>query len=422
MKFENKINKIKSVNKYLLLLLVIAVFCTCSRYDLDDPAPISIPTFKTLVGGTGYDIATDVIELDDSYLIVGASGPRCDIVDAYALKIDKQNGEIIASNRYGDFNQGVEENLQSVVQHPSGKLFATGFTVQQDPDCTYGIHTDASFFMVELNEDLSLIKTKTRVSGDGEGWDAALSIETFEDTLYVVGQYWGIQAFMPFDDTLGFASNGFGLSAMAWPQSVGGLLDVIINNQKKAVFVGQTSDFNFKPLDIYFGIKELSSYNYLIDTFYRYPDREIAEGVAVVQIDDGTYRVAVRAYNRTADGERTDGQIVLLKLDTDGMNPQFIPIPIGELDEVNHMIKVEDGLVMAGTFSDDDLAGDFGIIKLGFDGTIIWKRNFDINQDAAKSIIKTRDEGFMVVGLSRNSDGINTMVIYKTDKEGLIQE
>jgi hypothetical protein len=421
----------KILKSIIFFLLIFSTIISCSRYELDDPAPVNISTFSTIIGGTGYDIAHDAIELDDSYLIVGKVGPKCDIVDGYIVKIDKETGAVKESNRFGNVNLGFEETFFSVVRASSDLIYTAGFSNEQDDTCSYGYGADVNLF--SINKDLVKISNDT-ITGDENSeytWDAINHLFIDDDKLYGTGQYNGLLAFYSINTATGTVE--VDTTRLTGGAKYGGIMNGIIDKHERAVLVGQSggsgTDLNL-PLNTYFGMKDFNAPNLIVDTFYVCPFREISEGRAIVQLKDNTYRIAVKAYdfdpNQTSlVGNVKEGLIVLLKLDANGMNPEFIPIPIGTNDIVNDMVKVEDGLVIVGALNVDPAKkSDIGLIKIDFEGNLIWHRSFDLNDEIAFSLIQTEDEGFLIVGRTKvaNFDNLNTILIYKTDKEGLIEK
>jgi hypothetical protein len=164
---------------------------------------------------------------------------------------------------------------------------------------------------------------------------------------------------------------------------------------------------------------------------YKYPGSDFSEGTSVVQLSDGSYCVAVYAYkNKETNNDLENGQILLLKLDSKGENHHFIPVNIDSLydnSRVSKMILVKDGeeerLIITGHIQvTSDGKNDFLLMKVKPDGEVIWDRRFDhADKDLARSVIQTKDEGFLIVGKAEWNNGGTTSIIYKTDKEGLIE-
>ncbi|NNC95860.1 MAG: hypothetical protein HKN92_09885 [Chitinophagales bacterium] len=93
-------------------------------------------------------------------------------------------------------------------------------------------------------------------------------------------------------------------------------------------------------------------------------------------------------------------------------------------EAANEIIEIEDGFVLAGyTYSTPSGNADFLLLKLDFNGNILWQRSYGWEfHDFAESVIQTHDGGFIVVG-SREVDisGETDVLLIKADSAGNIQ-
>lgn len=107
-----------------------------------------------------------------------------------------------------------------------------------------------------------------------------------------------------------------------------------------------------------------------------------------------------------------------------------------QADEARGIVKTNDGnyLIIGDTRSEDtDVsfnkgAADFWVIKISPNGNLIWEKTFGGSSfDAARSVSKTQDGGFIICGSSRsanidlnNNNGQNDAWVIKIDNNGYI--
>lgn len=84
-----------------------------------------------------------------------------------------------------------------------------------------------------------------------------------------------------------------------------------------------------------------------------------------------------------------------------------------EIDEARGVVKTSDGYVLVGDTRSNDKnvsanngGADLWIIKIDDQGNLLWDKNYGGSSfDVARSINKTSDNGFIITGSSRSSDG-----------------
>lgn len=108
-----------------------------------------------------------------------------------------------------------------------------------------------------------------------------------------------------------------------------------------------------------------------------------------------------------------------------------------EIDEARAIIPSNDGsfIIVGDTRSSDtdvssnNGAADLWMLKISSEGTLIWEKSFGgTSFDVARSITKTQDNGFLIAGSSRSSDGDvttnqgqNDAWILKVDANGALE-
>jgi gliding motility-associated-like protein len=102
----------------------------------------------------------------------------------------------------------------------------------------------------------------------------------------------------------------------------------------------------------------------------------------------------------------------------------------GSWDELNGLLALPDGIIAAGSSRSgtSDLSWNFLIVKLDFDGNVLWQRRYGGNEDDRLwNIIPTADGGFLAGGSSfsgasgdktKPSQGDRDVWILKLDKQG----
>jgi len=95
------------------LLLGLLLFA-CQKFDLSEFEKLT--TYQRILGGNGWEIALDMVELDQGYLFAGTSGAKADINDAFLTLLDKERGFTTKKITEGNKNQNFSENFWKIIK------------------------------------------------------------------------------------------------------------------------------------------------------------------------------------------------------------------------------------------------------------------------------------------------------------------
>jgi len=138
----------------------------------------------------------------------------------------------------------------------------------------------------------------------------------------------------------------------------------------------------------------------------------------VIQTSDGGYAVAGWSQSFGAG----NGDFMILRLASDGSLIWARTIGGGSADWAYSIVQTTDGgYAVAGlTYSYGGGNGDFFIIKLASDGSLTWARTFGgTGADAAYSMVQTADGGYAVAGATASyGAGNNDCLVLKLNPDG----
>ncbi len=411
------------------------IFSVCATFEPEEFIPFA--TFENTLGGGGSDIGYDVVELDQGYLIVGAAGPECDIMDGVAVLLDKTTGQTIQFNSFGLSGEGNEDNLFDVEKISDNEFLAVGFSapkaeivpydssicrVYQPDYMPYDVNgdtlypnPDGNIFFAAFDSTLSLLETYFIESSHPESkWDAAYSLSIREDKIYIAGAWHAYNGLLELDENFAIQDS------IVLESIVGEYRDVDINRADGVItivgFVRCIPPGVNCPENV---IKMLhftkQDGNNLIRRNYD-PPAGIKEtlGESINYAEDGGYLMV---------GSATDSQdqehILMTKITEDGTE-----LWTRVLDKKGRALDVngiDGGYVLTGYIEDD-----LFIMKIDLNGEEIWTEQYDYrglgNKQEGRSIIITDDGGFLIVGKSSNSDNTSsTIYVVKTDAHGKVQ-
>ena len=323
-------------------------------------------------GGTDWDKANDILMLDDAYLIIG--GTRSDDGDVsfnhgqgdiWLLKISK-TGELLWEKTYGGSSG---EHVGRIFPTDDGNYYIIGVSGSSDGDISNDPYPDSG--------DLWLLKI-----------DPAGNI-IWEEI---------------------FGGSGWEMLPTGIPTSDGGLVTLILSSSGD----GDVSK-HYGLWDAWM-IKVNSDGEKQWDFTLGSPGQEF--GQAIIQTSDGGFLVGISAHNFeggniTCTPHSIDYmEAVLVKLDTN-LNIEWNRCYGGSMsDGVTSLVELEDGYIFGGyaNSNDGDVSGNHGsadhwIVKIDFDGNIIWQKCLGGTGTEGYTRIYNVDDNFIVTGTTSSYNG-----------------
>lgn len=406
----------KTIRFFILL-------CICLPYSCNVFDPVEqefFTTYITTVAGNGYDIAFDIIEVEDGYVLAGATGPQCDIVDAFMAKVDKSNGAIINLKRYGESNQGVEENFFSMVKVNSG-FMAVGFSLKRLPPRAIDTffcreeNKDGKIFLASLDEELNPLSIDYLEMNDSL-WDSGLDIIEDQQGNILIAGSWS--------------------KKIAVIQMTGGTPRVISSNtaegdghkllQHSSGRLFLAGGLKIDPpgdqfKNIFWAEVDLENGFLVNEKQYFAPSSVDSQAVVGAIVETADRNLLLAGYiQEDFSGAR---KIFLLKTDLEGNQLRYDIVSLGINDAVNDIIAVEGGFVIAGATKPEGStrSSDALIAMIDESGNVFWQASHDLRggSDEAWKVIPTSDGGYLLSGQTFNrTNGIRSTMLIKTDGEG----
>ncbi len=391
--------------KYSQFIIAIGVLVSsCSSDDSGTPilttdTPASIENTSTF-GGTKNESAQSVVSTTDGgYVVLGyAQSSDGDIIDKqndsydfWVLKFDAQN-QLQWSKTFGGSG---DDRGNKIIQTVDGGFAILGFASSSDDDVSTNaglrdywlskldasgnLTWQKSFGYSGLDEGISMVQTSDAgyllvgvldvTASGGEGNSRSQSIQ------HAGGDYWAIK----------LTSNG----DQEWSKYYGGFFtdtpyDVIQTQDNGFIIVGTSDSVD---VDISNNKGSYDCWVTKIDVVGNiewektYGGTEIDEARSIVTSGDGNFMIAGETRSRDVDVSQNNG------------------------------------------------AADVWMLKISPLGELIWERTYGgTGFDVSRSIQKTQDNGFLISGSSRSSDGDvsdnngqNDAWVLKTDANGDLQ-
>lgn len=406
-----------------LMVFLIVFLAGCDAFEPEVSTPYA--TFITTVAGNGYDIAFDLIEQDDAYVLAGATGPQCDIIDAYVAQVDKENGGILNLRTLGESNQGVEENFFSLALI-QGRFSGVGFSTRRNPPdspnatfCTEP-DDDGKLFLASLDEDFNELGSQY-LEGDATKWDAGFDIQSDADGNFLIAGAWS--------DNIAFLQiNGANVNVIRSEKEKGNGNDLLQHSSGRLFMSGAFKDEMGNPdfSNIYWAEVDVNNNRFKNERRFYPPDKakdSISAVEAIVETADGNLLLGGYFLKNYVETPRT---IFIFKTDLEGNQLYFKIVPIGINDSLHDMIPFEDGFVIVGSSRQEESTtrSDALIAKIDENGTVLWRELHDLrgNSEEAWTVIRTSDGGFLLGGQTYNqNNGIRTTLLIKTDAEGKVE-
>jgi len=388
--------------KYKILALVF-IFISCSKNDDNN---VKAKDFQPMVafvktyGGSKNESAKSVIKTQDGgYAIFGyvqstdgdVLNKTDDSFDYWLLKFNTNN-TLQWQNIYGgsDFDRG-----SHIIQTNDGGYAIFGSSQSSDGDATEN-NGFIDFWILKLNASGAI------------SWEKSFGFSGAED---------GISLIQTND-------NGFLLTGVLDVTASGGL-----GNSKSSAIKHAGGDYWAIKLNAS-GDKEWSKFygGTFTDTPYD-----------VIQTNDNGYIIVGSSDSEDVDISNNKGSYDFWIIKISGTGTLLWEKSFGgsEIDEARSITASNDGnYIIVGDTRSNDLdisknngAADLWIIKISPSGSLIWEKTFGgTSFDVPRSISKTQDNGFLISGNSRSSDGDisnnngqNDAWVLKTDANANLQ-
>ena len=369
----------KSTYYMLIVCFIASFFINCSK-DTNattvQKSGIAIDYVKTLGGSKNESAQAVTKTTDGGYAILGYTQSRDGDVtnksnesyDYWVIKYDATN-QLQWQKTYGgsDDDRGAD-----LVQTSDGGYAVIGKSKSNDLDVSENAGFD-DFWITKLTENGAISWEKTYGFA---GSDTPNSIIQTKDNGYLLTGVLDVSA-----------SNGQGDRHSTVQRHAGGDYWVIKLNAN--------------------GVREWSNYygGSFTDTAYD-----------AIQTEDDGYIIVGSSDSDDVDILNTNGGYDFWVIKTSNTGALVWEKSFGgsEIDEARAISLISDGnyLIVGDTRSNDldvsltNGAADLWLIKISPEGTLLWEKTIGgTNFDVGRSISKTQDNGFLIAGSSRSSDG-----------------
>jgi hypothetical protein len=395
-----------SLNNYSSLLyctFTITIFLSCSKKDDPlDSSDFSPETESiTTLGGTKNESAKSVIKTQDGgYAIVGytqsmdgdVEGKSNESFDYWFLKFNASK-ELEWQKTYGG---SADDRANSVIQTNDGGYAVVGKSKSGDGDVLENAgYDDFWITKLDINGSVSWVQ-----SFGYSGSDVPYSIIQTNDQGYLLSGVLDVSA-----------SNGQG--------------DRLTNIQGRHA----GGDYWIIKLSSS-GVKEWSNYygGTFTDTAY-----------SAIQTNDNGYIIVGSSDSTDVDISNNKGNYDFWIIKISELGTLIWEKSFGgdQVDEARSISQMADGnyLVIGDTrssnidVSQNNGAADVWIIKISPEGSLIWEKTLGGSSfDVGRSISKTLDDGFLIAGNSRSSDGVldinngqNDALVMKINNSGYLE-
>ena len=366
--------------KNTLYLLFLILFLSCSKDDgISNPGNNNILgelDFTQTLGGSKNEVAHSIVKTsDDGYAVLGYTQSNDgDVInknnqsfDFWLLKFSSEN-KLLWSKNYGgsDDDRGAD-----LIETSDGGFALLGYSSSSDLDVSQNAGSQ-DFWVLKVDASGNTMWQK---SFGYSGLDAGKTlVETNDNGLLITGVL---------DVT---ASGGQGNSRNSQRHAGGDIWAIKLNRN---------------------GAKEWSKY---------YGGSFTDTPLGVVKTNDNGFIIAGSSDSNDVDITNNKGSydFWILKISSTGSLVWEKNFGGSEIDEARAITTTNDGnfIVVGDTRSSDkdvtnnNGAADLWILKISPEGNLISQKTIGASGfDVARSISKTQDNGFVVAGSSRSSDG-----------------
>jgi len=338
------------------------------------------------------------------------------------------NGTLDLIQTFGGSKNDV---AQSVIATLDGGFAVIGYTQSMDGDVSDKLDESFDFWVLKFNSEANLEWNKTYGgSGDDRGYDI---IQTSDNGFAILGYTDSSDG----DITLNNGFRDFWLAKLdtsgnlTWQKSFG------FSGADQGTSLLQTSDNDFiisGVLDVtssggqgnlgrlvtehaggdYWAIKVSSSGDLIWSRFYGGSFTDSPTGI--VENNNNEFIFVGGSDSNDVDITNNKGSYDFWVVKSEAGGNMIWEKSFGgsEIDEARGIVSTDDGsyIIVGDTRSNEqdvslnNGAADLWMIKISDDGDLIWNRSIGgSNFDVSRSINKTSDNGFIIAGSSRSSDG-----------------
>lgn len=342
------------------------------------------------------------------------------------------------SGNSGDINfiktlgGSLNDSGQSIISTTDGGYAILGFTQSMDGDITDKSSEDFDYLVLKYSATDELQWTKTyggtgddrgrSVIQTADGGYAILGTSTSND-MDVSGNagfqdYWlaklDASGSIQWQKSYGFQGNDNGISVIQTNDSgylITGVLDVTASGG--AGNTSSRSSARHAGGD-YWAVKLDTSGDLQWSQYYGGNFTDTPEGV--IQLDDGSYIIAGGSDSEDTDISSNIGtyDFWIIRISSTGSLIWEKSFGGSEIDEARAIVPSGDGnFIVAGdtrsnsnNVSNNNGGADLWLIKVSPQGNLLWENTIGgTNFDVARAIYRTQDNGFLLAGSSRSSDG-----------------
>ncbi|MDO1502022.1 hypothetical protein Q2T40_17950 [Winogradskyella maritima] len=352
-----------------------------------------------------------------------------------ACKSDDPNGPSDISGSVAfvkTIGGSLNDSGQSIISTTDGGYAILGFTQSMDGDISDKSSEDFDYFLLKYNATDELQWSKTY---GGTGDDRGRSIiQTLDGGFAILGtsssndgdvsgnsgfqDYWlaklDTSGNLQWQKSYGFQGNDNGISVIQTNDSgylITGVLDVTASGG-----AGNTSSRSSERHagGDYWAVKLDASGDLEWSQYYGGNFTDTPEGV--VQTDDGGYIIAGGSDSEDTDISSNLGtyDFWIIRISSTGNLIWEKSFGGSEIDEARAIVASGDGnFIIAGDtrsnsndISNNNGGADLWLIKIAPEGELLWEKNIGgTDFDVARAIYKTQNNGFLLAGSSRSSDG-----------------
>ncbi|WP_299121653.1 hypothetical protein [uncultured Winogradskyella sp.] len=389
------------VPPYIVSVLFFLLFFSCSNDDDSNSNPEGNIDFVKTYGGSKNDSAQSVVATSDGgYAILGftqsmdgdITDKQNESFDYWVMKFNAED-ELQWQKTYGGSS---DERGSNIIQTQDGGFAILGFSFSNDGDVTENAGLQ-DYWLVKLNANGNISWQK---SFGYQGADSGISVIQTNDQGYLISGILDVTA-----------SGGLGNSSRSW----------------EILHAG--GDYWALKLD---STGELQWSRYYGGNFTDTPE-------GIIQTEDNGFIIAGGSDSEDTDISSNIGSydFWVIKISATGDLVWEKSFGGDQIDEARAIAKSGDGnYIIAGdtrsnnnNVSNNNGAADLWLIKISPSGNLIWEKTIGGSSfDVARSIITTQDDGFLLAGSSRSSDGDvsenkgqNDAWVLKIDANGILQ-
>jgi len=329
------------------------------------------------------------------------------------------------------FGGSKNDVAQSVIATLDGGFAVIGYTQSMDGDVSDKLNESFDFWVLKFNSEANLEWNKTfGGSGDDRGFDI---IQTSDNGFAILGytdssdgditinngfrDFWLVKldasGNLTWQKSFGFSGADEGIAIIETSDNdflISGVLDVTSSGGQGNLgrFVTEHAGGD------YWAIKVSSSGDLIWSRFYGGSFTDSPTGI--IENNNNEFIFVGGSDSNDVDITNNKGSYDFWVVKSEAGGNMIWEKSFGgsEIDEARGIVSTYDGshIIVGDTRSNEqdvslnNGAADLWIIKISDDGDLIWNRSIGgSNFDVSRSINKTSDNGFIIAGSSRSSDG-----------------